>query len=109
MVEAREEARRAAKERPLRADARHNRDRIMAAAREVFVELGPNAPLEEISRRAGTGIATLYRRFPDRNALMRAVVKDALERTAQAARDAAVESDPFAALIRYMHQVLDIR
>jgi len=96
--------------RPLRADARQNRDRIMAAAREVFIEQGPGAPLEEISRRAGTGIATLYRRFPDRHALMRAVVKDALERTAQAARDAAAaEADPFAALTRYMHQVLEIR
>jgi AcrR family transcriptional regulator len=100
----------AAKERPLRADARQNRDRILAAAREVFVELGPNAPLEEISRRAGTGIATLYRRFPERHALMRAVIMDALERTTQAAHDAAeAEAEPFAALTRYMHQVLEIR
>src|SRR2546421_12875770 len=50
--------------RPLRADARQNRERILAAARDVFVELGAGAPLEEISRRAGTGIATLYRRVP---------------------------------------------
>ena len=45
------------KQRPLRADARDNRDRILAAAREVFVEQGPGAPLEEISRRAGVEIA----------------------------------------------------
>jgi AcrR family transcriptional regulator len=116
MVETREETRSAptaataGKERPLRADARQNRDRILAAAREVFVELGPNAPLEEISRRAGTGIATLYRRFPDRQALMRAVIMDALERTTEAADDAAAAgTDPFAALTRYMHQVLEIR
>ena len=51
----------------LRADARDNRARILAAALDVFVELGPSAPLEEISRRAGTGIATLYRRFPTRS------------------------------------------
>ncbi|MEV0668299.1 TetR/AcrR family transcriptional regulator [Actinomadura luteofluorescens] len=98
------------KQRPLRADARDNRDRILAAAREVFVEQGPGAPLEEISRRAGTGIATLYRRFPDRRTLTRAVALDALERTrdeVKRARDE--EQTAFAALVRYMHRVLDIR
>lgn len=98
------------KQRPLRADARDNRDRILAAAREVFVEQGPGAPLEEISRRAGTGIATLYRRFPDRRTLTRAVALDALERTrdeVMRARDE--EETAFAALVRYMHRVLDIR
>ncbi|TDD80400.1 TetR/AcrR family transcriptional regulator [Actinomadura darangshiensis] len=100
----------ASKERPLRADARDNRDRILAAAREVFVEQGPGAPLEDVSRRAGTGIATLYRRFPDRNALIRAVALDALQRTTEEvirARDH--EPSAFAALVRYMHRVLDIR
>ncbi|MEV3925956.1 TetR/AcrR family transcriptional regulator [Actinomadura coerulea] len=99
-----------AKQRPLRADARDNRDRILAAAREVFVEQGPGAPLEEISRRAGTGIATLYRRFPDRQTLTRAVALDALERTrdeVKRARDE--ERTAFDALVRYMHRVLDIR
>lgn len=100
--------------RPLRADALNNRNRILAAARDVFVEQGPGAPLEEISRRAGCGIATLYRRFPDRAALVRAVVLDALQRTADAARHAikdadAGEIDPFDALTRYMHEALDIR
>src|SRR5207249_7909435 len=89
--------------RPLRADARQNRERILAAARDVFVELGAGAPLEEISRRAGTGIATLYRRFPDRLALMRAVVLDSLARTEEEARLAAEEEpDAFHALARYM-------
>jgi AcrR family transcriptional regulator len=97
-------------ERRLRADAQQNRDRILAAARDVFVELGASAPLEEISRRAGTGIATLYRRFADRHALMRAVVLDALERTAEEVRAATEEEpDAFRALARYMHRALDIR
>ncbi|MFI0372859.1 TetR/AcrR family transcriptional regulator [Actinomadura sp. 1N219] len=97
-------------ERPLRADARDNRNRILAAAAEVFVEQGPAAPLEDISRRAGTGIATLYRRFPDRQALTRAVALDALQRTADEARLARDEEpSAFAALVRYMHRVLDIR
>src|SRR6266568_998628 len=95
--------------RPMRADARNNRDRLLAAAREVFVEKGATAPLDEIARRAGTGIATLYRRFPDRQALMRAVVMDALQQTADEALAAAEESDPFAGLVRYMHRVLDLR
>ena len=95
--------------RQLRADAVANRDRILAAARDAFVERGPSAPLDDIARRAGTGIATLYRRFPDRESLMRAVVLDALERTTDAANRAANEADPFQALLRYMHAALDIR
>ena len=96
--------------RPLRADAVHNRGRILEAARDVFVERGPGAPLDVIARRAGTGIATLYRRFPDRHALMRAVVLDALRQTADEAQSAAdEESDAFEGLVRYMHRALDIR
>ncbi len=94
----------------MRADARANRTRILVAARDVFVEQGPGAPLEEVSRRAGTGIATLYRRFPDRRALMRAVVLDALARTTEEAHRAVdEEADPFAALVRYMHRAVDTR
>jgi AcrR family transcriptional regulator len=100
----------AAMPRPLRADARDNRRRLLDAARDVFIEHGPDAPLDEIARRAGTGIATLYRRFPDRQTLMRDVVIDAIERTAQEARQAADEEpDPFRALARYMHRAIDVR
>ncbi|MGP4029985.1 TetR/AcrR family transcriptional regulator [Actinomadura sp. 3N407] len=100
----------AQRQRSLRADARDNRNRILAAAGEVFVEQGPGAPLEEISKRAGTGIATLYRRFPDRKALTRAVALDALQRTTdEAARARDEEPTAFAALVHYMHRVLDIR
>ena len=96
--------------RPLRADARDNRRRLVEAARDVLIERGPTAPLEEIARRAGTGIATLYRRFPDRRALLRDVILDALERTSDEARRAAVEEpDPFRALARYMHRAIDVR
>jgi AcrR family transcriptional regulator len=96
--------------RPLRADARHNRTRLLDAARDVFVEFGSRAPLDEVARRAGTGIGTLYRHFPDRQALQRAVVLDALQRTADEARAALDEErNPLRALVRYMHRVLDIR
>ena len=96
--------------RALRADARGNRRRLLDAARDVFIERGPGASLEEIARRAGIGIATLYRRFPDRRTLIREVIVDALQRTADEARQAAEdEPDPFAALARYMHRAIDVR
>jgi AcrR family transcriptional regulator len=96
--------------RRLRADARRNQGRILSAARDVFVERGAGAPLEEIASRAGVGIGTLYRRFADRKSLMRAVVLDALVQTRQSAEQAlAEEADSFVALTRYMHTVLDLR
>ena len=94
----------------MRADARRNRHQLLIAARDVFVERGAGAPLEEIARRAGVGIATLYRRFPERESLMRAVVLDALDRVAQEAEHAlAEEPDAFEALARYMHRALELR
>jgi AcrR family transcriptional regulator len=94
----------------LRADARRNRDQILGAARDVFVEQGTGAPLEEVARRAGVGIGTLYRRFPDRQALQRAVALDTLIRVTQEAHLAlAEEPDAFRALARYMHRAIDLR
>jgi AcrR family transcriptional regulator len=94
----------------LRADARRNREAILGAARSLFVEVGAGVPFDEIARRAGVGIATLYRRFPDREALMRAVVLDVLGRVAQEARAAlAEEPGAFMALTRYMHRALELR
>jgi AcrR family transcriptional regulator len=82
----------------------------MDAARDVFVEEGPDAPLDEIARRAGVGIATLYRRFPDRQSLMRAVVLDVLRRVGHQARLAQDEEpDALAGLVRYMHRALELR
>src|SRR5438132_10123908 len=94
-------------DRHLRADALRNRELILGAARDVFVEQGADAPLDEIARRAGVGIATLYRRFPERQDLMRAVVVDVLTRARDEARRAqAEESNAFEALARYMHAAL---
>ncbi|MFE4373362.1 TetR/AcrR family transcriptional regulator [Streptomyces sp. NPDC056835] len=93
-----------------RADALRNRERIVAAAREMFVEFGPEAPLDEIARRAGIGNATLYRHFADRYALVHAVVHSVMESVAdQADRIAAAESDPFIALRRFVHAAADER
>src|SRR3954463_1276683 len=98
----------------LRADARRNHEQVLTAAREVFVESGPGAALEEVARRAGVGIATLYRRFGDRESLLRAVVVQALEASRAEAESALASSsdggiDGLDALARYMHAVLDLR
>jgi AcrR family transcriptional regulator len=100
----------AEKPRELRADARRNHQQILAAARDLFVERGPSAPLEDIARRAGVGIGTLYRRFSDRETLMRAVVLDALVETVEIAERAGrEEASALDALVRYMHAALDLR
>lgn len=94
----------------MRADAQHNREQILRAAREIFVHEGPDAPLDEIARRAGVGVATLYRRFPSREDLIRAVAADTLERLYEAVtRAAAEEGDPFEAIRRFMHAALDLK
>jgi AcrR family transcriptional regulator len=93
-----------------RADALRNRERIVTAAREMFVELGPDVPLDDIARRAGVGNATVYRNFPDRDALVREVVCSVMDRTAEAARQALAETgDAFGALERFVHVSADER
>lgn len=94
-----------------RADALRNRERIVAAARDIFVEYGPDAPLDEIARRAGIGNATLYRHFPDRCALAHAVLLSVVTRTAERAEaeaaEAAAGGDACAALGRFAHAAVD--
>jgi AcrR family transcriptional regulator len=93
-----------------RADALRNRERIVTAAREMFVEHGPEVPLDEIARRAGVGNATVYRNFPDRDALVREVVCSVLDRTGAAAERALAETgDAFEALERFVHISADER
>ena len=65
-------------DRPLRADAARNVERILRAARDVYGELGPDAPIEAIARRAGVGERTLYRRFPTKADLVRAALDQSI-------------------------------
>jgi AcrR family transcriptional regulator len=67
-------------ERALRADARRNREALLSAGAVVFADRGPDASLEDIARQAGVGIGTLYRHFPDRDALTEAVYRREVER-----------------------------
>ncbi|WP_018501334.1 TetR/AcrR family transcriptional regulator [Parafrankia discariae] len=94
----------------LRADARRNRDKIVAAAVVAFGDDGPYLPMEEIARRAGVGVGTLYRHFPDRDALIVAVVRDSLETMLARAREAeAEEPRAWDALVRTMTGSQELR
>jgi AcrR family transcriptional regulator len=94
----------------LRADARRNRDQIIAAARVAFLELGREIPMEEVARRAAVGVGTLYRRFPDREALIRAVAQDNFSTVLRDAR-LALDEEPTAwqALVRLMRRSRSLR
>jgi AcrR family transcriptional regulator len=87
----------------MRADARRNYDKIVAAAREVFAERGASTSLEEIARRAQVGIGTLYRNFPNRQALLEAVYVDEVELLCRSAADLR-DMEPWDALVAWMHR-----
>jgi AcrR family transcriptional regulator len=77
----------------MRADARRNRDRILEAARDAVAERGADAPMELIARRAGVGVGTLYRRFPDRSMLLAALAEQYVHELMNAL-DRAVAAEP---------------
>ena len=91
--------------RSMRADARRNRDRILAAAGTAIAEHGAEASLEEIARHAGVGSATLHRHFPSRQALLEAVFRDRVETLCAKARDLADSPDPGSALVTWLRAV----
>src|SRR5882757_11505410 len=86
--------------RPLRADARRNRELLVAAAREVFAARGLDAPLDEIARRAGVSIGTLYNRFPSRVDLVDAALTEPVEASVRIAERALANPDPWQGLVR---------
>src|SRR6201986_640867 len=89
--------------RPKRADARRNYDKVVAAAREAFAEGETATSLEEIARRAGVGIGTLYRNFPNRQALLEAVYADEVENLCRSTADLD-GMDPWEAFDAWLHQ-----
>ena len=94
--------------RSLRADARRNRDLIIAAAEDLFLRDGANASLEEIARRAGVGSATLHRHFPSRKNLLETVYIDHVKELSDAAESLAAARAPAEALIAWL-RLLDGR
>jgi len=91
--------------RPKRADARRNYDKVLAAAREAFAEGGESTSLEEIARRAGVGIGTLYRHFPSRQALLEALYVDEVEEVCRSAAELE-GADPWEALNAWFDRLI---
>src|SRR3954470_18345006 len=82
----------------LRRDAQRNRDRILDAARRAFAEEGLDIGVDEIARRAGLGVGTLYRRFPTKASLVEAIFEDRLDALQPAIDEALAADDPWVAL-----------
>jgi AcrR family transcriptional regulator len=99
----------AVSDRPLRADAARNAARILRAARDVYGELGPEAPIEAVARRAGVGERTLYRRFPTKGELIRAAldqcIAEDLTPTIEAVRGA---EDPLEGLAQLIDAAISL-
>jgi len=96
-------------DRPLRRDARENRDRILAAARAAFAESGIEVSVEEIAHRAGVGVGTVYRRFPAKDALVDAVFQEHLDRLAAAAKHALTAPEPWEGFLAYLSHVVGLQ
>ncbi|MBV9471830.1 MAG: TetR/AcrR family transcriptional regulator [Solirubrobacterales bacterium] len=91
--------------RPLRADARRNRERILDSARAVFAEYGAEAQMDDVARRAGVGVGTVYRHFATKEALMVELVRQKFRLFADGVRTALErDGDPFAALVEVMRR-----
>ncbi|MDA0181556.1 TetR/AcrR family transcriptional regulator [Solirubrobacter phytolaccae] len=84
-------------ERPLRADARRNRERVLEGAREVFAEHGRDAQMDDVARAAGVGVGTVYRHFPTKEALISALAVSLFEQVLASAQAALEIEDPWEA------------
>jgi len=94
-------------ERPLRADAARNRELILETAAEVFAELGLDAGYDEIARRAGIGVGTVYRRFPQRAELVQALFESRIQEIVDLAEEAARTTDAFEGLAWFLERALE--
>src|SRR5262249_16287312 len=89
-------------ERPLRRDAERNRQRILAAARELFAERGLEVTLDDVAHPAGLGVGTVARRFANREALVEALFEEKFDQLVRLADDAAREPDPWQGLVGFL-------
>jgi AcrR family transcriptional regulator len=94
-------------ERKPRADSLRNREQLLAAAKAAFAEAGPDVALEEIARRAGVGIGTLYRHFATRDALLAAVYRREVDQLSASADRLLAEMGPLAALEAWLQVLVD--
>jgi AcrR family transcriptional regulator len=91
-----------------RADARRNVDALIEAARAVFATFGVDAPAKQITDLAGVGVGTLYRHFPQRSDLVKAVVDSGIDAVADAGPALSAEYQPAQALIKWIHQFTEL-
>ncbi len=94
-------------DKPARADARRNLDALLRAALAVFATSGVDAPVREIAEKAGVGVGTLYRHFPQRSDLIKAVMRNEVDACAEAASALAAEHAPGEALALWMQRFVD--
>jgi AcrR family transcriptional regulator len=90
----------------LRRDARRNRERLVASARELFAREGVDVSVEEITHHAGVGMGTLYRHFPTKEELIDAVLEDSFAEVVELAERAATEDDAWAGFAGFLEQAL---
>jgi AcrR family transcriptional regulator len=88
--------------RPLRADARRNREKVLAAAREAFAASGREAQMDDVARRAAVGVGTVYRHFPTKEALLEALVEDTFARIAERTREKLDRPDAWDAFVEML-------
>jgi AcrR family transcriptional regulator len=96
-------------ERKLRADAERNRRRILVAAAEVFAERGLHATMDEVAERAGVGVGTVYRRFPNRDELIQALFEDRLEQFVALTEACLADPDPWGGLVAFLERTLELQ
>jgi AcrR family transcriptional regulator len=96
------------KPRPMRADAQRKLSSLLKAAAEVFQESGVDAPVRAIAERAGVGLGTVYRHFPKRSDLIKAVFQSRVDVCADAAPELATQYEPGDALARWMQRYVDL-
>ncbi len=96
-------------DRPLRKDAERNRQRVMVAARELFAEEGLDVTLDDIARRAGVGVGTVYRRFPDKEQLIDALFEERIAAVAAIANDGLDIADPWTGLVHFLEASLELQ
>jgi AcrR family transcriptional regulator len=93
----------------LRSDAQRNRERVVDAARDVFAEQGLEASTNEIARRAGVGVATLFRRFPTRDDLVAAAFADKMHAYSVAIDEALADPDPWNGFCGYIQRICQMQ
>jgi AcrR family transcriptional regulator len=94
--------------KPLRADARRNREAVISAAREVFAEQGREAQMDDVARRAKVGVGTVYRHFPTKEALIEALAVDSFAKLAAIGREALDAEDPWDAFVGVLRRGAEI-